>query len=109
MRACIHAGEGLLRVHLRGCAQDHRVNVVTRERILEPGRTVPGTVSFRDRGSLVSRPADDRDDFHPVYVLGAVEMRSEEHTSELQYPMRIAYADFCLQKQTNNTPNTCPS
>ena len=26
------------------------------------------------------------------------EMRSEEHTSELQSPMRIAYAVFCLKK-----------
>src|SRR3546814_8557583 len=28
------------------------------------------------------------------------EMRSEEHTSELQYLMRISYAVFCLQKKT---------
>src|SRR3546814_6176962 len=30
-------------------------------------------------------------------VLGQV--RSEEHTSELQSLMRISYADFCLQKK----------
>src|SRR3546814_7598889 len=28
--------------------------------------------------------------------------RSEEHTSELQSPMRISYAVFCLQKNINN-------
>src|SRR3546814_10309974 len=28
--------------------------------------------------------------------------RSEEHTSELQYLMRISYAVFCLQKNTDN-------
>src|SRR3546814_10186143 len=28
------------------------------------------------------------------------QMRSEEHTSELQSLMRISYADFCLNKQT---------
>src|SRR3546814_7922570 len=28
-------------------------------------------------------------------------MRSEEHTSELQSLMRISYAVFCLKKQTN--------
>src|SRR3546814_8209310 len=28
--------------------------------------------------------------------------RSEEHTSELQSLMRIAYAVFCLKKKTNN-------
>src|SRR3546814_6927742 len=31
------------------------------------------------------------------------EMRSEEHTSELQSLMRISYAVFCLQKQTTST------
>src|SRR3546814_6295409 len=30
------------------------------------------------------------------------ELRSEEHTSELQSLMRISYAVFCLKKKTNN-------
>src|SRR3546814_13807760 len=30
--------------------------------------------------------------------------RSEEHTSELQSPMRNSYAAFCLKEQTNSTP-----
>src|SRR3546814_3971005 len=30
------------------------------------------------------------------------EMRSEEHTSELQSLMRISYAVFCLKKKKNN-------
>src|SRR3546814_8723471 len=39
------------------------------------------------------------------------ELRSEEHTSELQSLMRISYAVFCLKKKnkhtiTNNTVNT---
>src|SRR3546814_2604207 len=33
-------------------------------------------------------------------VIGA--LRSEEHTSELQSLMRISYAVFCLQKNTDN-------
>src|SRR3546814_2069619 len=34
------------------------------------------------------------------------QIRSEEHTSELQSLMRISYAVFCLKKKktTNNTP-----
>src|SRR3546814_9057667 len=36
-------------------------------------------------------------------LAGQVERRSEEHTSELQSLMRISYAVFCLNKQTNNT------
>src|SRR3546814_2727125 len=33
-------------------------------------------------------------------------IRSEEHTSELQSLMRIAYAVFCLKKKTKTTTNT---
>src|SRR3546814_8171972 len=29
-------------------------------------------------------------------------IRSEEHTAELQSPMRISYAVFCLKKHNNN-------
>src|SRR3546814_1766711 len=41
----------------------------------------------------------------------AVELRSEEHTSELQSLMRISYAVFCLKKNNSNklllaTPHT---
>src|SRR3546814_8354858 len=32
------------------------------------------------------------------------ELRSEEHTSELQSLMRISYAVFCLKKKNNHTP-----
>src|SRR3546814_3742160 len=31
-----------------------------------------------------------------------IDMRSEEHTSELQSLMRILYAVFCLKKKTTN-------
>src|SRR3546814_6458825 len=34
-----------------------------------------------------------------------VDLRSEEHTSELQSLMRTSYAVFCLKKNTNNTNN----
>src|SRR3546814_2385873 len=36
---------------------------------------------------------------------GTVELRSEEHTSELQSLMRISYAVFCLKKKTQLTYN----
>src|SRR3546814_4502226 len=41
-------------------------------------------------------------------ALGAVAMRSEEHTSELQSLMRISYAVFCLtkKKRTSYTVKT---
>src|SRR3546814_6452907 len=33
------------------------------------------------------------------------QVRSEEHTSELQSLMRISYAVFCLKKKNKKTPN----
>src|SRR3546814_5146045 len=36
-------------------------------------------------------------------VSGAVPLRSEEHTSELQSLMRISYAVFCLKKKNKST------
>src|SRR3546814_10894202 len=38
-----------------------------------------------------------------TFVVRAAELRSEEHTSELQSLMRISYAVFCLNKKKNNT------
>src|SRR3546814_3090623 len=34
---------------------------------------------------------------------GLIELRSEEHTSELQSLMRISYAVFCLKKKITQT------
>src|SRR3546814_7648152 len=35
-------------------------------------------------------------------TLGAVAIRSEEHTSELQLLLRISYSVFCLKQKNNN-------
>src|SRR3546814_3757601 len=52
---------------------------------------------------MVSLPPFD----HPDVIAGqgtlGLEMRSEEHTSELQSLMRISYAVFCLTKKIQNT------
>src|SRR3546814_9027269 len=47
--------------------------------------------------------ADDTGIFQPK------DIRSEEHTSELQSLMRISYAVFCLKKKTKNNDNRTPS
>src|SRR3546814_4504751 len=39
--------------------------------------------------------------YHVLVVL--CDMRSEEHTSELQSLMRISYAVFCLKKKKNHS------
>src|SRR3546814_3757000 len=41
----------------------------------------------------------DRDRVRRQTVAAALRGRSEEHTSELQSPMRISYAVFCLKKK----------
>src|SRR3546814_5324014 len=40
---------------------------------------------------------------HRVLMEGEPDLRSEEHTSELQSLMRISYAVFCLKKKTVKT------
>src|SRR3546814_1258565 len=40
-----------------------------------------------------------------AFQLSQSNLRSEEHTSELQSLMRLSYAVFCLQKNTNNIEN----
>src|SRR3546814_8180596 len=43
---------------------------------------------------------------HRQLAVLAVELRSEEHTSELQSLMRISYAVFCLKKTNSHTAMT---
>src|SRR3546814_5553726 len=40
-----------------------------------------------------------RSDYLAIATIGVAEIRSEEHTSELQSLMRISYAVFCLKKK----------
>src|SRR3546814_3834537 len=72
-------GSGALADALVRCFEDHggtiRLNSEI-ERILLDGQTAKGVV-----------------------LQGGEEIRSEEHTSELQSLMRISYAVFCLKKK----------
>src|SRR3546814_8388551 len=52
----------------------------------------------QQRGSGDSDPPGIADGMPPDHG----EVRSEEHTSELQSLMRISYAVFCLKKKTTN-------
>src|SRR3546814_2527830 len=51
---------------------------------------------------LETRPAG-RQPFAVEHQAATIELRSEEHTSELQSLMRISYAVFCLKKKTPET------
>src|SRR3546814_2115408 len=88
---------------------------------LRPGRPeVP--IAFRverdrDGASFSSRRVAAYQEEVLVFTLGASfhpaeagfahqeDMRSEEHTSELQSLMRISYAVFCLKKKIKNDTN----
>src|SRR3546814_5290389 len=56
-------------------------------------------VDRADVALLPEEPADRERRTHEQHVVQLVEIRSEEHTSELQSLMRISYAVFCLKKK----------
>ena len=45
-----------------------------------------------------------QEEMKPKPVVMPSQVRSEEHTSELQSPVPISYAVFCLKKKTNTPP-----
>src|SRR3546814_1943122 len=53
----------------------------------------------RRRRAAIVRLFDERLHAANTPVERVAAMRSEEHTSELQSPMRISYAVFCLKKK----------
>src|SRR3546814_6577353 len=60
------------------------------------GHVLFAVASYPQYGALSRRSSDDM-------LAGArVEVRSEDHTSELQSLMRISYAVFCLKKKNQN-------
>src|SRR3546814_10938491 len=59
-----------------------------------PGRSRRSLAALCDRGFAIDVPGGTR-----------TEVRSEEHTSELQSLMRISYAVFCLKKKNTSKNN----
>src|SRR3546814_8934057 len=65
----------------------------------------------REEGLIVTQPEPERlaaavragDRRALARAITLVESRSEEHTSELQSPMRSTYAVFCLKKNKTTT------
>src|SRR3546814_9417704 len=77
-----------------------------------PASVLFGQGSIGGIVNLVSKTPDftTRGEINLVYgsydrkeVLGDVNLRSEEHTSELPSLMRISYAVFCLKKKNKKT------
>src|SRR3546814_4928636 len=56
--------------------------------------------------NAVGHPEKDADYLRavsPIFHTAEIDVRSEEHTSELQSLMRISYAVFCLKKKKQHT------
>src|SRR3546814_15106312 len=71
-------------------------------------RATRGTRHERDGDGSIQIPPDHPEREAEGLVYRGTQVRSEEHTSELQSLMRISYAVFCLKKKTNknNTNQT---
>src|SRR3546814_2172539 len=61
-----------------------------------------GATKFAAHSDLDALSADDFLSIYRTNLVGAYQMRSEEHTSELQSLMRISYAVFCLKNKKYN-------
>src|SRR3546814_3606392 len=77
----------LARVNLARDAGDEHIASLKAHRAFERRNQIAVVVFMRQRVALVG------------------EMRSEEHTSELQSLMRISYAVFCLKKKKQTIQN----
>src|SRR3546814_2578712 len=72
---------------------------------IHPEAHAAGTERMRVDFGLETNPGRRFALWALMYMLGvAPDLRSEEHTSELQSLMRISYAVFCLKKKKNNPP-----
>src|SRR3546814_2364378 len=87
----------------RGCAL---VGVELTEDAVElPSFYHPQAAAYvlgRERGSLSPALQDRCDYLVKIPTKFCINVRSEEHTSELQSLMRISYAVFCLTKKKKN-------
>src|SRR3546814_6978426 len=81
----------------------HKAHLAPDAGLQAPGASLSFAQGSHDFESL-DRGIGRGDRFETAHRLDQyLELRSEEHTSELQSLMRISYAVFCLQKQINIT------
>src|SRR3546814_8930404 len=87
----------------RGCKFDGGV-VIFEMPGEKPGR-LQGRRPVRRRARGPGRRSAEKratSDLPIFFAAGGDDLRSEEHTSELQSLMRISYAVFCLKKKNRN-------
>src|SRR3546814_7051752 len=102
-RACICAGADQRAASLarpNGCGAQrrrdrYRAAIGHQSECGRHGRCRCAVAGDRRSGAMIPLPPSTR----IFLACGATDMRSEEHTSELQSLMRISYAVFCLKKK----------
>src|SRR3546814_1801458 len=92
------AGSSLAAAHVSGIAAlllslSPDIDPHAVRRILRRSSTTPGESHLVNAAAAIEVLTDAR----------PVDVRSEEHTSELQSLMRISYAVFCLKKKNEKT------
>src|SRR3546814_4160781 len=61
---------------------------------------IAGDKVTEDIAHMLRTPTPEAEQIKVRYACALAQLRSEEHTSELQSLMRISYAVFCLKKKT---------
>src|SRR3546814_2903409 len=70
--------------------------------VVSASTNLPMTYWYKNSWITSTKNIDDQStDFRTAFDKMDDEIRSEEHTSELQSLMRISYAVFCLKKKKN--------
>src|SRR3546814_3337739 len=97
-----HHGEAAVRTVFRAYAAANRLQVATHDPQADAHVGAALAVALAGLGLGTQRDValEDARQLHVGHTGSPVEhRRSEEHTSELQTPMRTSYAVFCLKKK----------
>ena len=95
MLAGFQAGDGLRRVHLGRCAQDHRVDLGSGQAVGQIDAGVCDAVLGRNFAGLAQIAADQRDDFDAVDVLDSFDVLDAKSAGTGQRHLdRLAHAWF---------------
>src|SRR3546814_5009027 len=88
-------------------ATRHQLAIPRRARLHDIGNRPNGRNAFQRRiDDRINLTRHSKAALSPTRSGKALQLRSEEHTSELQSLMRISYAVFCLKKKKKKTTAT---
>src|SRR3546814_9148426 len=75
--------------------------ILAAELVFAVGAWSAGGIDLANRAAPIAQGTSNIQQIGELLYTRYIFLRSEEHTSELQSLMRISYAVFCLNKQTN--------